>query len=49
LFAPDRERLERLLASRADLYNSLPYQIDTTHRDPAEIVEEILCLWEQNT
>jgi shikimate kinase len=49
LFAPDRERLEQLLASRADLYNSLPYQIDTTNRDPAEIVEEILCLWEQNT
>jgi shikimate kinase len=49
LFVPDRERLERLFAPRADLYNSLPYQIDTTQREPAEIVEEVLYLWLQNT
>lgn len=49
LFRPDRERLESLLNPRRDLYSSLPYQIDTTHREPEEIAEEIICLWQQNT
>ncbi|MBN1201604.1 MAG: shikimate kinase [Anaerolineae bacterium] len=45
LFATERDRLARLLAARADLYDSLPHQIDTTHHSPPEIVEEVLRLW----
>lgn len=45
LFTPDRDRLARLLADRAPLYNSLPLHVDTTHRDPSQIAEEVIRLW----
>ncbi|MBN2305914.1 MAG: shikimate kinase, partial [Anaerolineae bacterium] len=45
LFTTEREKLARLYADRADHYNSLPFQVDTTHRAPPHIAEEILNLW----
>ncbi|MCA9916026.1 MAG: shikimate kinase [Anaerolineae bacterium] len=34
-----------LLAQRMPIYQSLPYQVDTTGKTPHEVVEEILALW----
>jgi shikimate kinase len=48
LYAPDREHLTRLLASRADHYASLPHHIDTTHQTPEQTAEEVFRLWQQN-
>jgi shikimate kinase len=48
LFAPDREALARLLASRAGHYASLPHQIDTTHWTPEQTAEEVIRLWRQH-
>ncbi len=47
LYADDRARLEELLAQRASLYDSLPYHVDTTHRRPEQVAEEIVELWKQ--
>ncbi|NDJ75150.1 MAG: shikimate kinase [Chloroflexi bacterium] len=46
LFSAERDRLVRLLDERADLYNSLPHQIDTTHAAPEHITQEIVRLWQ---
>ncbi|MBN1680786.1 MAG: shikimate kinase [Anaerolineae bacterium] len=46
LFSPDRERLARLLAERAALYDGLPHQIDTTGLSPEQAVEEVIRLWQ---
>jgi shikimate kinase len=48
LFVPDRDRLARLLAARADHYARLPHHVDTTHSSPAQAAEEVIRLWEQN-
>jgi shikimate kinase len=48
LFAPDREALARLLASRAGHYASLPHHIDTTYRTPEQTAEEVIRLWQQH-
>jgi shikimate kinase len=48
LFAAERDRLARLLAERSGLYNRLPYQLDTTYRDPAQVVKEVINLWQQH-
>jgi shikimate kinase len=45
LFSSDRERLARLLEARAEHYASLPYHINTTHRSPEQIAEEVTQLW----
>lgn len=47
LYTPDRERLARLLAERADHYASLPYHIDTTSLIPEQVAEEVFRLWQQ--
>jgi len=46
LFSADRERLAALYAARAAHYRSLPHQIDTTGKTPAQITEEIVTLWQ---
>lgn len=48
LFAPDRERLARLLESRAGHYASLRHSIDTTRLTPEQTTEEVIRLWQQN-
>ena len=45
LFAANQTQLARLLAARAPVYDSLPHQIDTTHRTPQQVAEEIVALW----
>ena len=40
------ERIQELLAARKSIYDALPNSIDTTHRAPDEVVEEILKLWQ---
>lgn len=47
LFSADRERLAALYNARAAHYASLPHQIDTTHRTPVQVTEEIVSLWQQ--
>ena len=44
LFGTQDEVAQRL-AERTPLYNSLPYQVDTTGKTPQPIAEEILTLW----
>ncbi|NLX08069.1 MAG: shikimate kinase [Chloroflexi bacterium] len=48
LFGGERERLARLLEARADVYDSLPHQVDTTGRSPQQVAEEIRRLWQSN-
>jgi len=48
LLSGNREQLAQLLARRSDFYNNLPYQFDTTHRDPLQVAEEVSRLWTQN-
>lgn len=43
--AGGRDQLERLYASRAAVYASLPYQVDTAGKNPAEVAGEIIELW----
>lgn len=49
LFAADRARLADLFAARAAHYASLPRQIDTTFRTPAQVAEEVIRLWQQQS
>ena len=39
-----RERIERLLAERAEAYAAMPHHVDTTSRAPAEVVDAIVGL-----
>ncbi len=41
-------RWRELLAQRMPIYESLPHTVDTTHKTPHEVVEEILALWRSN-
>jgi shikimate kinase len=47
LFSVDREKLARLLDSRADHYASLPYHVDTSELSPEQAAEEVIRLWQQ--
>ncbi len=38
-------RWKELLEQRMPIYETLPYQVDTTDKTPHEVVEEILALW----
>lgn len=38
-------RWKELLEQRMPIYETLPYQVDTTDHTPHEVVEEILALW----
>jgi shikimate kinase len=48
LFVADRERLGRLLASRADYYARFPHQIDTTFLSPQQAAQEVIYLWQKH-
>jgi shikimate kinase len=48
LYVADRERLGRLLESRAEHYNRLPYHIDTTCLNPQQVAQEVIQLWHQH-
>ena len=39
---------EALYDQRQAAYTEIPYQIDTSNRDPADIVKEIIQLWQQS-
>jgi len=39
---------EKLLKERQNVYNQLPYQIDTTDRTPAEVAQEIIDVWRKS-
>lgn len=47
LFSVDREKLARLLDSRADHYASLPHHVDTSELSPGQAAEEVIRLWQQ--
>ncbi len=49
LFSVDREKLARLLASRAGHYASLPFHVNTTELSPEQAAEEVIRLWQQNS
>lgn len=48
LFVGDRELLARLLASRTEHYNRLPYHVDTTRLNPQQVVQEVIQLWRKH-
>jgi shikimate kinase len=39
---------EKLYDERAPAYDEIPYQVDTTDREPAAIVDEVISLWRQS-
>lgn len=42
-------RIKEFLAPRQAIYDALPHHIDTTHRTPEEVADEVLALWHQQT
>ncbi|MBN1122131.1 MAG: shikimate kinase [Anaerolineae bacterium] len=45
LFSVDREKTQRLLDSRADMYNSIPYQVQTDGFSTKQVADQIIELW----
>jgi len=44
--AKDRESLEGLYDARRELYDALPYHVDTTGKSPGEVAAEVITLWQ---
>jgi shikimate kinase len=47
LFSVDREKTQQLLESRADMYNSIPYQVQTDDLSTEQVADQIVELWRQ--
>ncbi len=47
LFSVDREKTQRLLDSRTDMYNSIPYQVQTSGLSTEQVADQIVELWRQ--
>ncbi len=48
LFSTDYAQLAARYAARAAHYHSLPHTLDTSHKTPAQVAEEVLTLWQQH-
>jgi shikimate kinase len=47
LFSVDREKTRHLLESRAEMYNSIPYQVQTDGLSTEQVADQIVKLWRQ--
>jgi shikimate kinase len=45
LFSVDREKTQRLLDSRAEMYDSIPYQFQTDGLSTEQVADQIVELW----